>query len=151
MTTRILVGLAGGIMVAYGAVLLAGRDLADLAGTAIWLAGGVLAHDALVAPATILVAALAARALPEPWRAPAAAALVVLGSVTLVAIPVLGRFGAQPDNPTLLDRPYWTGWAGFATLVLAAAAAAGALRAARGRGGGEGGEGPGRRRRPHRP
>ena len=37
---------------------------------------------------------------------------VVLGSVTLLAMPVLGRFGARPDNPTLLDRDYSVGLAG---------------------------------------
>ena len=50
-------------------------------------------------------------AAPGRLRAPAAAAFVVLGSVTLLAIPVLGRFGARPDNPTLLDRHYVAGWA----------------------------------------
>jgi hypothetical protein len=36
----------------------------------------------------------------------------------VVAIPVLGRFGARPDNPTLLDRPYLTGWLVVAGLTL---------------------------------
>ena len=35
---------------------------------------------------------------------------VVLGSLTLLAIPVLGRFGERPDNATLLDRNYTVGW-----------------------------------------
>ena len=51
-----------------------------------------------------------ARGCPRSVRAPAAVALVVLGSVTLLAVPVLGRFGARPDNPTLLDRDYSAGW-----------------------------------------
>jgi hypothetical protein len=54
-----------------------------------------------------------------------AGGLVVLGSVTLLAVPVLGRFGARPDNPTLLDRNYAAGW-----VVLAAATAAGVVLAA---------------------
>jgi hypothetical protein len=42
---------------------------------------------------------------------------VVLGTVTLSAVPVLGRFGARADNPTLLDRHYLLGWLVFAVLV----------------------------------
>ena len=36
--------------------------------------------------------------------------LVVWGGLTVMAIPVLGRFGALAANPTLLDRPYLTSW-----------------------------------------
>jgi len=35
-----------------------------------------------------------------------------------VAVPVLGGFGARPDNPTLHDRPYAAGWLVVAALVL---------------------------------
>ena len=48
--------------------------------------------------------------LPRAARAPAVVGFVVLGSVTLLAVPVLGRFGARPDNATLLDRDYVVGW-----------------------------------------
>jgi hypothetical protein len=54
--------------------------------------------------------------------------LVVLGSVTLLAVPVLGRFGARDDNPTLLDRHYGTGWLVVAGLVVLAVAVAGLVR-----------------------
>jgi hypothetical protein len=75
-------------------------------------------HDLVLAPIVVVVIVVGARRLPETWRGPAAAALVVLGSVTLVATPVLGRFGARPDNPTLLDRPYVAGWALIATVTV---------------------------------
>ena len=68
-------------------------------------------HDLVLAPLVIVARGRGGEAAPRAWRAPAAAALVVLGSVTLLAIPVLGRFGARADNPTLLDRSYWAGWA----------------------------------------
>ncbi len=45
-------------------------------------------------------------------KAPAVVGCVVLGSVTLLAVPVLGRFGERSDNPTLLDRNYTAGLAG---------------------------------------
>ena len=45
-------------------------------------------------------------------------ALVVLATVTVTAIPVLGRFGARPDNLTILPRNYVLGWLVLAALVL---------------------------------
>jgi hypothetical protein len=63
------------------------------------------------------------------WRrTPLLWALVVLGPLTLVAVPVLGRFGAKADNPTLLDRPYWLGYAVVVGLVLAFTAVGAAAR-----------------------
>ncbi len=128
---RLVLGGVGVALAAYGGLLLVGRGWADLVTTLVWLGGGVLLHDAVLAPATMVVVAVAATVVPAPWRAPVAVALVVVGAVTLVAVPVLGGFGARPDNPTLLDRPYWSGWAAFVTLAVGAALAAGAVRARR--------------------
>ena len=72
--------------------------------------------------------AVGARVVPGGFRAPAAAGLVVLGTVTLLAVPVLGRFGARPDNPTLLDRHYTLGWLVLAAVVLLAVVVAGLVR-----------------------
>ncbi len=122
---RGLLGLTGVCAGLWGAWLLLGPDgpgAADLVSTAIWLAGGVLLHDVVLAPLALLLGFVALRVLPGPWRAAAVGGLVVLGSVTLLAIPVLGRFGAKPDNPTLLDRAYGPGW-----LVVAACVVAGSV------------------------
>ncbi len=45
----------------------------------------------------------------------------MLGSLTLVAVPVLGGFGrsTDPTNETLLDRDYVAGWLVLAGLVVA--------------------------------
>ena len=75
-----------------------------------WLAAGVLLHDVVLSLAVVAVGAVVTRLLPVPVRLPAVVALVVVGSLTLVAVPVLGRFGAKADNPTLLDRPYLGSW-----------------------------------------
>jgi hypothetical protein len=58
-------------------------------------------------------------------------ALIVWGSITLLAVPVLGRFGALPDNPTLLDRPYQMSWLILSAVVVAAAALAMVVRVRR--------------------
>ncbi len=107
-------GVASGL---YGAWLLAQRS-EDLVAVGVWLAGGVLLHDAVLAPLVVGVCLLAAYLLPVRLKAPAAMTLVIFGSLTLIAIPVLGRFGAKADNPTLLDRNYWLGWLVLGALTL---------------------------------
>ena len=120
---RILLIAIGTALAAYGGFLLLDRqDLDRLAPAGAWLAAGVLLHDAVLAPLTIAVGLAAARWLPPGVRAPGTVALVVLGPLTLLAVPVLGRYGARPDNPTLLDRPYLLGWLVCAGVVVAGAA-----------------------------
>ena len=82
----------------------------------------------MLAVATLLLAAVVLRVLPASARAPAIVGFVVLGSVTLLAVPVLGRFGARPDNVTLLDRHYVVGWLVFAALTVAAVVVASVVR-----------------------
>lgn len=108
--TRIVLALIGVAAAAYGGWLLVQRGLGDLVATVVWLGGGVVAHDAVLAPLTIVAGVLAARLLPRAWLGAAARLAVLVGPLTLLALPVLGRFGARADNPTLLDRPYLTGW-----------------------------------------
>jgi hypothetical protein len=128
------VGLAGlgGLVGAYGAFLLLSRqDPAQLVNAAIWLASGVVLHDLVLAPVVLGLVAAGTRLAPAAARVPAAGALVVLGAVTLLAIPVLGRFGARPDNPTLLDRDYTAGWFALAGVVLLATVVATLVRSRR--------------------
>lgn len=126
---RLALGALGLAALAWGLLLVAdlGPQVVDVL---VWVVGGVLAHDAVLAPVVVGLGALLALVVP-PWLRPSLVRLlVVLGPLTLVAVPVLGRFGARPDNQTLLDRPYTTGW-----LVIAAVAVlltvVGALRARR--------------------
>jgi hypothetical protein len=116
-TIRIaLVGL-GLLLLAVGIKYLLTEDFSDLSNAVVWLGGGVIAHDAFLAPATLLLMAVSTRLLPHWLRGPVTVGFVVLATVTIAAVPVLGRFGARPDNPTLLDRHYLVGWLGFAAVV----------------------------------
>ena len=111
MTARLALGGVGVLIGLYGVFRLLELGWDNLVATVVWLAGGVVLHDAVLAPLVVVVCALAVLALrSRAWRAAAAGGLVVLGTVTLTAVPVLGRFGAKADNPTLLDRPYVVGW-----------------------------------------
>jgi hypothetical protein len=114
---RVVCGVVGVAAVGYGGWLLLRRGWDEVAAAGTWLAGGVLVHDGLLAPLVVGAALLGLRFLPPRWRGPVAGGLVVLGSVTLMAVPVLGRFGSRPDNPTLLDRNYVAGWGLIAALT----------------------------------
>jgi hypothetical protein len=107
------------------------QDADQLVNAAVWLASGVVLHDFVLAPLVLALVYGGARVAPPAARAPAAAALVVLGSVTLLAVPVLGRFGARADNPTLLDRDYRAGWLALAGVVLLVTVVAALVRSRR--------------------
>jgi hypothetical protein len=131
---RVLGGL-GVALGAYGAwLVLTRQDAGQLVEIAVWLAAGVVLHDVVVAGVVLAGVGVGRRVLPRPWQAPATLALVVWGGVTLMAVPVLGRFGARPDNPTLLDRPYLGAWAALSVLAVVVVALAGLVRARRGTG-----------------
>jgi hypothetical protein len=118
MRTRLVLGAVGVAMGAFGALRLVQLDLDDLVDAVLWLAGGVLLHDVVVAPLTIAVTLLATRVVPARARTAVVVGVVVLATVTVTAIPVLGRWGERADNPTLLDRDYTAGWLVFAGLVV---------------------------------
>lgn len=152
---RWALGGLGVLVAAYGAWLaLSRQDLDQLLDLALWLAGGVVLHDLVLAPLVLLLA-LALRRTPPAWHRPATWGLVVVGSLSLLAVPVLGRFGARSDNPTLLDRPYFTSWLVIVVLTVVAVLVAGRLASRRARPagpaglvvppGGEDGPGAGRR------
>ena len=113
----LVLGLGAGV---YGLVRLLDLGWANTRATGVWLVGGVLLHDAVFAPLVLLVSVVAVRRVPLARLAPWVVALVVLVPVTLVGVPELGRFGADPRNATLLDRHYWWGWWALVTLVVAA-------------------------------
>lgn len=130
---RRAMGVLGVGVAAYGGWLLLSRtDNDQLLDAGIWLASGVVLHDFVLTLGVLVVGALSLRLLPEPAKAPAVVGMVVLGAVTLVAVPVLGEFGARDDNPTLLDRPYLASWLVLAAVTVLAVVVAGLVRSRRG-------------------
>jgi hypothetical protein len=131
--TRLLLGALGvvlGLVGAWHLLRIGQAHPAKLVDVVVWLVAGVLVHDAVVAPLVVVVGVLVVPRLPRSGRPAVVAGLVVLLAVTLVAVPVIGRFGARADNPTLLDRPYAVLWLVFAALVAAGVAVSVAARAA---------------------
>ena len=135
MRTRLLLGAAGAALGLYGLVLLLSRqDPRQWLEVALWLGAGVVVHDVLLSGLVLGACLLGSRLLPGPWRAPALVALVVWGTTSVVAVPVLVGAGARPDNPTLLDRPYVATWWAISAIVVLLVAVAGLVRARRPRG-----------------
>ena len=70
-----------------------------------WLIGGALVHDLLVLPLVLLVGAGFA-SLGRPGLARSLRWAVAVGAViTVASFPVVARFGARSDNPTVLPLP----------------------------------------------
>lgn len=128
---RLALGAAGLVLIVLGLVGVAGLRPSTLVSFVVYLGAGVIAHDALLAPAVVLLGVLVSKRLPRAWATPLVVATVVWGSLTLLAVPVLGRFGAKADNPTLLDRGYLTAWWVGTALVGVLVVVAGAVRRTR--------------------
>lgn len=110
----VALGVGAGL---WGAMLLGDLGATNFLASLSWLVGGVIVHDALIGPLVIAVAVAGTRLLRGQWPAPVIVGLIVVGSVTLASVPMIGRFGALADNPTLLPRNYGLGWLVFVGLV----------------------------------
>ncbi len=132
MRTRGALLALGGLVMLYGAWLLLSRqDPGQWLEVGIWFGAGVAVHDVLLSGLLVGVCLIGSRLLPAPWRAPAVIGLVVWGSLTIAAVPVLSGLGARADNPTLLDRPYVATWWVLGVLVVLLVALAGLVRSRR--------------------
>jgi len=104
------IGLAVGLPVmVYGAAELIGQAGWPRAGdVAVWLGGGLLLHDLLLAPLVIAVVWAVGTVFPSGLRAPVRAG--ILGSALVVAIgwPALRGYGNRPDNRTIHPLDYST-------------------------------------------
>lgn len=89
----------------------------QLTSEAFWLAGGVVIHDAVLAPVVVAIGYLASRLLPGHFRSSTATAFLIWGTLTIVFLPVLSGQGGKPGNDTILGKPYVLSWI-IMTLVL---------------------------------
>ena len=118
MIIRIALAALGVIIAVRGGWMLLTNSTGDqLVSAGAWLLGGVVAHDFVIAPVTIAVGWLLIRLVPAWSRGAVAAGAIVLGTLTIVALPMLRGWGRQPDMPSLLPRDYWAGWLAVAGLV----------------------------------
>jgi hypothetical protein len=71
---------------------------------AIWIVGSLVVHDFVIAPSVFIVGGLLRRVVPARVRAGVQAAMFVSAILAVISVPVIGRFGARRDNPSLLPR-----------------------------------------------
>ena len=126
-----LCAAVGGGVMAFGLVgLLNAPRAGSLWSWATFFFGGLLLHDGVFAPLVIGASLLAWVVLPRRTRPAIHATAIVAGCVALVSIPVIGRWGALPTNPSLLPRDYVAGLA-VAIGVIALVGVVAVARAAR--------------------
>jgi Na+-transporting NADH:ubiquinone oxidoreductase subunit NqrB len=115
------VGLAaGGAIFAFGLYgLLHNATQTMPADLLKWIAGALILHDAIVAPATLVAGMLLTRLLPATIRAGMRATLAVCAVVVMMSVPVLKAVGRRPDNPSLLPHDYPRNLAIVIALILA--------------------------------
>ncbi|MCP2337647.1 hypothetical protein [Actinomadura rupiterrae] len=85
-------------------------------GWAVWVGGGVVAHDALLTPAVLVAGTLLRR-----WRR-LRFGMFVAGVLALVALPMVLGYGRHPDNPSILPSNYLLNLVVAVALVMGAVA-----------------------------
>ena len=103
---RIALGLSGGLLLTFGAFrLLTQLDAGDLFVLVVWLAAAVVLHDGLIAPVTVGTGVALTRVPPRSRRY-LQGALLVGALITVIAFPLIGRRGSQPESKAILLRDY---------------------------------------------
>jgi hypothetical protein len=114
---RILLGSVGVATVLIGVHDLLTLGWSSVWSTVEWLVLGNVLHDAGLVPIVLVLGVILVPLVPTWARMPVVTGFVVLGSVTLVAVPVLGDFGNEVSNPSLMPRDYGAGWMTLVGLV----------------------------------
>ncbi|HEX4363569.1 MAG TPA: hypothetical protein VHZ75_03405 [Solirubrobacteraceae bacterium] len=96
-----------------------------------WIAGALILHDAIIAPATLIAGILLTRLLPAAIRAGMRATLAVCAVVVVMSVPVLKAVGRRPDNPSLLPHDYGQNLAIVVAVILVGGALLTVVRSAR--------------------
>jgi len=103
---RVLLMTAGVALGGYGVLLLWDNPPVVLLRIVMWAAVGVVLHDFVFAPLCAVAGVAWRRLTPMGLQSPVAVAALCSVVLVLLAIPVYGRPGMRPDNPTVLNRDY---------------------------------------------
>jgi hypothetical protein len=116
-----VVGVAVMAVAVWG--ILRDRGETDPLGLAIWLGGGVVLHDFVLAPVVLLLGVGVVRVVPASMRAPVVVGLVSAGTLVLVGVPIVLASHRQVANPTVLPGNYLLGLVGALAAVAVLTAA----------------------------
>lgn len=104
---RLGLGALGIVAIAFGAIrILTSSQATKPLQLVEWLIGAVILHDAIFAPATVVVGWAVARVVRGRAQAYVQAALAVAVAATLIALPMIYRHGKSSPGSTLLTRNY---------------------------------------------
>lgn len=125
---RLVLGALGIAAVGWGGWLLSDDGADRLTSTALWLAGGVVLHDFVLAPLVVLVGLAAVKMFPDGRRAVVAVAFLVWATLTAGVANVLLDVGGKPGMASLLNRPYVATWLVLTAAVVVGIGAVGTIR-----------------------
>ncbi|GAA1520594.1 hypothetical protein [Nocardioides humi] len=127
---RSVLVVVGAVVIGYGGwLMLSTQDLAQAGAIVAWSVVAIVVHDLVLVPLVLALGWLAARCgVGDRTRSAAIAVLILMGPVSLAAVPVFLGLGADPDMPTLLGRDYRRGWIALALVVIALSTGLSALR-----------------------
>ena len=130
---RIVLGVIGGLLLAYGAArLLHGLPLSTLFVLGGWMLAALVVHHGVLSPAVLAVGATLG-ALPDRARGFVQAGLIMVATVTVIAIPLIIRQFSQPAGKAMLQQRYGINLAVLVGVVALATVIAYAIRVARDR------------------
>jgi hypothetical protein len=129
MRTRIAIGAIGIIGILWGAAhLLIDPHKTHLIGLIVWLGAGLVLHDGVLVPVIAVIGFVLTKYVPAPMRSYIQGALVTMGVVTIVALPLIYRHGKTLPGKTLLERDYARNLIVILGLIVAVAVAAYVVR-----------------------
>lgn len=130
---RLFLGAVGVATSVYGVWgLLTERYIRMPSAVGEWLLGGLILHDAVLAPVVFVLCAIAYRVTSAKVRGRLAFLLLVGGSVSLVALPAILRKGHNA-NPTVLPMDYARNLAGLLAVLVGCVLLVAGVGALRGR------------------
>jgi hypothetical protein len=104
---RIILVIAGVALGSFGIFRLATEvPLANLAWLLVWLGAAVAIHDGILSPFVVGVGWLLRRLVPDRPRRYLQFALIMVGLVTVITLPMIYLRGSQPAVKALLLRNY---------------------------------------------
>jgi hypothetical protein len=104
---RIILAIAGIGLGLFGVFrLVTEMPVHSLLVLALWMLAALAIHDGLLSPAVVAVSSLLRRYVPDRGRRFMQIALIMIGLVTVIAIPMIFLRGSQPSVKALLLRNY---------------------------------------------
>jgi hypothetical protein len=113
----------GGVVMAIAVVGACTDDDTRPVGHLLFLAGVIVAHDAVLLPVAIGVGVLIGRYVPVGLRAAVRTAAFVSAALLVVAVPLVLGFGRSADLPSALPQAYGRGLMVVLALIWTAALA----------------------------